>query len=149
MQWEGRMRIVWSWAVAAAALVLLGGGALAEPDRSVLLILADDFGVDAAAFYPTSADRRATKPPAPPTPNLANLAKRGVLFRRAWAMPWCSPTRVSLFTGRYPFRTGVGDPLPKEYSPSPGACRRASSACPRRSSGRARAIAWRTSASGT
>ena len=114
------MRIVWSWAVAAAALVLLGGGAQAGPDRSVLLILADDFGVDAAAFYPTSADRRATKPPASPTPNLANLAKRGVLFRRAWAMPWCSPSRVSLFTGRYPFRTGVGDPLPKDYSPSPG-----------------------------
>jgi arylsulfatase A-like enzyme len=75
------------------------------------VIIADDFGVDAAPFYPLTAGRRTTSPPAPPTPNLAALAQNGVIFRRAWATPWCSPTRAAMLTGRYPFRTGIGDPV--------------------------------------
>ena len=102
----------------ALALLLTAGEARAQtPARNILLIIADDFGVDAARFYPTTADRRATTPPAPPTPNLTALASKGVLFRRAWTTPWCSPTRASLLTGRYPFRTGVGAPIPTPTTP--------------------------------
>jgi arylsulfatase A-like enzyme len=117
------MRELWRLFVYLVLLVLLvvGSGELQAAERNILLIIADDVGVDAAAFYPTSADRRVTTPPAPPTPNLARLAQNGVLFRRAWATPWCSPTRATIVTGRYPFRTGVGDPLPKDPAkPSPG-----------------------------
>jgi arylsulfatase A-like enzyme len=32
-----------------------------------------------------------------------------VLFRNAWSNPNCSPTRATILTGRYGFRTGIGD----------------------------------------
>lgn len=104
----------------ALALLLTAGEARAQapgPARNILLVIADDFGVDAARFYPTTADRRATTPPAPPTPNLAALARKGVLFRRAWTTPWCSPTRAALLTGRHSFRTGVGVPISTPTTP--------------------------------
>jgi len=44
----------------------------------------------------------------PPTPNINSLYDSGVLFRNAYACPTCSPTRSSLITGRYGFRTGIG-----------------------------------------
>ena len=40
------------------------------PQRNILLIIADDYGIDATRFYPKT-DRRVTTPPAPATPNLA------------------------------------------------------------------------------
>jgi arylsulfatase A-like enzyme len=110
-------------AIPLALLVLLGAGEARAQGRNILLIVADDFGVDAARFYPLSAGRRTTDPPAPPTPNLTRLAQNGILFRRAWATPWCSPSRAEIFTGRYPFRTGVGDPVPKDPTKANGELR--------------------------
>jgi arylsulfatase A-like enzyme len=77
----------------------------------------------AARFYPLNAGRRTTSPPAPPTPNLTRLAQNGVLFRRAWATPWCSPSRAEILTGRYPFRTGIGDPISKNPATASGELR--------------------------
>jgi hypothetical protein len=37
------------------------------------------------------------------------LLNRGVVFNNAWSNPLCSPTRAGILTGRYSFRTGVGD----------------------------------------
>lgn len=68
---------------------------------NILVLLADDLGVDNVAVY-----GEGTNPP--PTPNIDALAARGVLFRNAWANPYCSPTRACLHTGRYAFRTFVG-----------------------------------------
>ena len=85
------------------------------PDRNILLIIADDYGIDATRFYPKT-DRRVTTPPAPATPNLAQLAADGLLFRNARAQPSCSPTRSTILTGRYGFRTGIGKPVPKDLS---------------------------------
>ena len=98
-------------AIPLALLVLLGAGEARAQGRNILLIIADDLGVDAARFYPLTAGRRTTRPPAPPTPNLAALARNGLIFRHAWVTPWCSPTRAAMLTGRYPFRTGIGDPV--------------------------------------
>ena len=39
------------------------------PPRNILLIIADDYGIDATQYYPKT-DRRVTTPPAPATPNL-------------------------------------------------------------------------------
>jgi arylsulfatase B len=72
-----------------------------------LLLIADDLGVDATSFYPLGV-RKATTPPPPPMPNLQALADEGVIFSRVWADPWCSPTRATILTGRYGFRTGIG-----------------------------------------
>ena len=52
-------------------LVFLLGCAVSAPlsaaPRNVLLILADDYGIDVTQYYP-AADRQATTPPAPPKP---------------------------------------------------------------------------------
>ncbi len=70
---------------------------------NIVVILADDFGVDLMSAYGEGA--------APPcTPNLDDLAASSLLFRNAWANPSCSPTRSALLTGRYGFRTGIGTP---------------------------------------
>jgi arylsulfatase A-like enzyme len=105
------------------ALLLIGAianGANAQaPQRNILLIIADDYGIDATRYY-RLADRRVTTPPAPATPNLAALADNGLLFRNAWAQPSCSPTRATILTGRYAFRTGMGKLVPHDSTaPAP------------------------------
>lgn len=71
--------------------------------RNVILIIADDLGKDYCDIYPDHA---------PITVHLTNvrrLLNRGVVFNNAWSNPLCSPTRAGILTGRYSFRTGVGD----------------------------------------
>ena len=80
--------------------------------RNILVLIADDLGVDASSFYPLSI-RNQTNPPPPPTPNIRKLADAGILFSNAWASPLCVPARGTIFTGRYAFRTGVGSNLNK------------------------------------
>jgi len=71
---------------------------------NVLVILGDDMGVDMVSCYAEGGS-----PPC--TPNIDALATRGLLFRNAWTNPTCSPTRAELLTGRYGFRTGIGQPV--------------------------------------
>jgi len=85
----------------ATLLVALLNAAAISQSPNVLLIVADDIGVDYVGAY-----AEGTNPP--PTPTLDSLAADGVLFRNAWANPSCSPTRACIMTGRYPFRTMVG-----------------------------------------
>lgn len=68
---------------------------------NVLLLIADDLGVDYVGCY-----KEGTNPAK--TPVIDSLAAKGVLFRNAWAYPLCTPTRAALMTGRYGFRTGIG-----------------------------------------
>ena len=86
-----------------------GDGALPP---NVLILLADDLGVDSLGSYGGSPD-------VPNTPNLDALAASGVLFRNAWSSPLCSPTRATLLTGRYGFRTGVGYLVEPGDAPGP------------------------------
>ena len=70
--------------------------------RNVVLIIADDLGKNYCDFYTDHLN----------TVNLTNvkrLLNRGVVFNNAWSNPLCSPTRAGILTGRYGFRTGVGD----------------------------------------
>jgi arylsulfatase A-like enzyme len=75
----------------------------AQAAGNVLLIIADDVGVDGIGCY--------GYPNAAPTPVIDQLALQGVRFTAAHACPTCSPTRASLLTGRHGFRTGVGQPI--------------------------------------
>ena len=68
--------------------------------RNILVIISDDLGADSAACYGDAGAFAAT-------PNIESLCQSGVVFRNVWANPLCSPTRASMLTGRYGFRTGV------------------------------------------
>ncbi|MBB2943897.1 arylsulfatase A-like enzyme [Actinoplanes lutulentus] len=71
---------------------------------NILFILADDLGW---------ADLSSYGSPDIATPNLDRLAKSGVRFTQGYsAGAVCSPTRVALYTGRYPGRTPGGLPEP-------------------------------------
>ena len=64
---------------------------------NIILILADDLGLPAlgctGGIYAT--------------PHLDSLAKEGMRFEHGYSMPLCGPTRATLLTGRYLFRTGM------------------------------------------
>jgi Arylsulfatase A and related enzymes len=70
------------------------------PPQNVLIIVADDLGVDSLAVYGVGSDF-------PITPNITALAEEGMLFTNAYANPLCKPTRATLQSGRYGFRTLV------------------------------------------
>ena len=87
---------------AIGASGLLGGNVLVAapgPDRpNILLIVWDDLGIDqAGAFGWTHAQAQ--------MPVFESICQKSVRFTDAWAMPECTPSRVSIMTGRYPMRT--------------------------------------------
>ena len=65
---------------------------------NVVLILADDLGVECLSAYGGTSHQ---------TPNIDRLAKEGMRFTRCFANPYCSPSRGQLLTGRYPFQNGL------------------------------------------
>lgn len=95
--------------------VQTGAGAAVPHPRfsgNVLLIVADDVGCDMLQAF-------SRHPDAPPTPNLDALIARGVSFQAAYTDPICSPSRACILTGRYSFRTGVGNAIqPSGSEPS-------------------------------
>ena len=97
-------------AAAGFLLAILWTGANAAPN--ILLIIGDDMGVDTLASYGLSE-----QPPA--TAALDDLARDGVRFTNFWAQPVCSPTRATVLTGRYGFRTGIGRPVGGGPMPEP------------------------------
>ena len=86
--------------VLLVTLLLISSAILAQ--RNVILIIADDVGTDYFGFSEDHADTVAT-------PNISKLLSRGVRFQNAMSNPVCSPTRSGILTGRYSFRTGVGN----------------------------------------
>ena len=78
--------------------------------HNVIFVIADDIGADYCGFYSNYTlynpilDTIAM-------PNVRRLLKRGVRFKYGWSNPVCSPTRAGMMTGRYSFRTGVGNAI--------------------------------------
>ena len=84
---------------------MLAGGAAAwtgaAADRpNVLLIMTDDQGYGDLGVHGNPVIR---------TPRLDRLAHESARFESFYVSPVCSPTRASLMTGRYNYRTGVVD----------------------------------------
>lgn len=70
---------------------------------NLIFILADDLGWSDTTLFGTTRFYQ--------TPNLERLARRGVVFTRAYsASPLCSPTRASILTGMHPARVGITAP---------------------------------------
>ncbi|MEZ5031923.1 MAG: sulfatase-like hydrolase/transferase [Saprospiraceae bacterium] len=78
----------------------LDGDPTSNTRPNILLIIADDLGLDATPGYPIGAIK-------PEMPRLNALAAAGITFDQVWSFPVCSPTRASILTGRYGYRTGV------------------------------------------
>jgi arylsulfatase A-like enzyme len=79
------------------------GATAADQKPNVIIILADDLGWSDTTLYGTTTYYQ--------TPNVERLAKRGMLFSRAYAAsPLCSPTRSAMLTGLSPARTGITTP---------------------------------------
>ena len=82
------------------SFAMLQGAAAAEPRPNILLITTDDQGYGDLGFHGNAKIR---------TPNLDRFAQESVRFKSFLVSPVCSPTRASLMTGRYNYRTGVVD----------------------------------------
>lgn len=70
--------------------------------ENVLVVVLDDVGKEMLQSYGLFKT-------AVSTPTIDALAQSGVVFTDAWSNPTCSPTRAALQTGRYSFRTGLGE----------------------------------------
>ena len=79
--------------------------ASAQPHHpNIVFILIDDMGQRDVGCYGSRFYE---------TPNIDALAQRGMRFTNAYAAcPVCSPTRVSILTGKYPARLNLTDWLP-------------------------------------
>jgi arylsulfatase A-like enzyme len=82
--------------IAILFLGLLTATAAADDRPNIILIMVDDMGRDWVSCYGAQHQ----------TPNIDRLAQQGVRYETAWCMPICTPTRVTLLTGQYPFRHG-------------------------------------------
>ncbi len=70
--------------------------AVAQPN--IIVILADDMGYSDLGCYGSEIQ----------TPNLDQLAARGLRFTQFYNMSRCCPSRASILTGLYPHQAGVG-----------------------------------------
>ncbi len=68
-----------------------------ESRPNIVLILADDLGIECLSSYGGNHK----------TPNIDKLATQGMLFTHCFSNPYCSPSRANLLTGRYPFKNGL------------------------------------------
>lgn len=64
---------------------------------NILFILLDDLGKEWISAYGAEDVK---------TPNIDELVRTGMRFENAYSMPQCTPSRVTLLTGQYPWRHG-------------------------------------------
>ncbi len=85
------------WLTSATALPLFQSP---PKQPNVLILITDDQGYGDLSIHGNPILR---------TPNLDSIATAGVQLTQFQVCPVCSPTRASLMTGRYNYRTGVVD----------------------------------------
>ena len=97
--------ICYSAALAAAVLTLVVPCLKAQqrqPDASsrpnILWLTSEDHGPEMGCYGDANAR----------TPNVDALAKKGMIFKRAWScLPVCAPARSAIISGMYPMSTGA------------------------------------------
>jgi len=71
-------------------------GSIRAPN--ILFVMFDDMGKEWVSAYGSESIS---------TPAIDSLASDGLRFDNVWSNPQCTPTRLSLLTGQYPFRNGL------------------------------------------
>ena len=83
--------------IATVALLCMATGALGAPPPHIVYLLADDLGWKDVGYHGGGAK----------TPNLDRLAAAGARLEKFYTLPYSTPTRAALMTGRYPMRYGL------------------------------------------
>lgn len=85
-------------AFSTMAIILLAGSCRQPAEKpNILLILADDVGREIFSSYGGTSYH---------TPHIDDLASKSMRLEHVYAAPVCHPARITLMTGRYPFRFG-------------------------------------------
>lgn len=96
--------------VTAVFCLVIAVPALAAQPPNIVLIMADDLGIDSVEDYGGQQYK---------TPVMSQLAKQGMRFTHAYAQPLCTNTRIQLMTGIYNHRNwvafGILDPQAKTF----------------------------------
>ncbi|MDF2376326.1 MAG: sulfatase-like hydrolase/transferase [Verrucomicrobiales bacterium] len=93
-------------------LIIVGFSAFAAAAErpNILLIMADDLGIEGLSCYGSESYE---------TPNLDRLAAEGIRYTHAYSQPLCTPTRVQIMTGKYNHRNwlyfGILDPAERTF----------------------------------
>jgi len=73
-----------------------GGGRRDQTRPNVLFVVADDLGWNDVSWHNENIY----------SPVIESLAAEGVLLDQYYVMPTCTPSRVAMMTGKYPYRLG-------------------------------------------
>ena len=93
---RGFLRLVGA-STAAMALPKISFSTEKSNRPNILFIMVDDLGKEWISCYGAEDIE---------TPNIDALARTGMRFENAYSMPQCTPSRATLLTGQYPWRTG-------------------------------------------
>ncbi|WP_397447448.1 sulfatase-like hydrolase/transferase [Polaribacter sp. R77954] len=74
-----------------------------QQSPNILLIIADDLGIDSTPGFGIEGDL-------PVTPTLNSFRQTGLSFTNTWSAPQCSPTRAAIMSGKYGIKSGVMRP---------------------------------------
>jgi len=86
------------------SLLCLSAASAAEQPPNIVLILADDLGINDLSCYGRTDQK---------TPRLDQMAAEGVRFTAGYcSQPICSPSRAGILTGKYPARLHITTFLP-------------------------------------
>ncbi|BES93627.1 Arylsulfatase [Nesidiocoris tenuis] len=92
--------------LAKALICLMAMQSANSKPPNIVILLADDMGWNDIGVHGSDIS----------TPNLDALAYNGVVFKRHYAQPSCTPSRAALLTGQYPIRYGLhGYPIQSQY----------------------------------
>lgn len=101
------MKIYIEFIVVFVFLTIISGNALAKSQPNIVLIVTDNQSEKLLGAYGNTDVL---------TPNIDALAKRGMIFTRAYATSGvCSPSRATLLTGLLPSQHGVHNGLPSKF----------------------------------